>query len=95
MNAILIGAVGAATAMFLDQITFGVLRARNRNRMWHLIQLQRRALTDAWDDGDRLQQAGSVLLRTLYESGVPYSDPEVEKALAVFARKRPLPVEEG
>ena len=45
-------------------------------------------LREHWEcekHAERLQKAGAVLLRVIYDSGVAYDNPEVEAALAVFA----------
>ena len=40
---------------------------------------------DVKQQRDRYREAGAVLLRAIYESGIAYNDPEIASALAVFA----------
>lgn len=41
------------------------------------------------DERANLRAAGAVLLRAIYESGMPHGDPEIAEALAVFAEQAP------
>ena len=54
-----------------------------KNTRWLLAQAKDKI--DVKNECDCYREAGAVLLRAIYESGIAYGDAEIASALAVFA----------